>query len=85
MISNLQSGEGDGTITIQTEFPFYEPGNIVRGKIYINMKHSVHAKEIELTLKGKEKVHYIYFERRRSNNRTYEVACPRADRQCFLS
>lgn len=74
-------GEGDGTIIVQTECPFYEPGNTVRGKIYINMRHSARANEVELILKGKEKAKFIEHETRDG----HEYHHKRHNNRCFLN
>lgn len=73
-------GEGDGTIIVQTEHPYYYPGQHVTGKIYINMKHKAHAGEVELILKGKEKAKFIEHEQRENE----VVHHKRHNNRCFL-
>lgn len=51
----------NGKIQLQTEFPFYEPGNIVNGKIFIECAEPMQAEYIELKVKGKEDVKFIRF------------------------
>ena len=48
-----------GRIQLQTEFPFYEPGNIVNGKIFIEVGAQVKASHIELKVIGREKAKFI--------------------------
>ena len=48
-----------GKIQLQTEFPFYEPGNTVNGKIFIQLPAAVQTSHIELEIKGKEKAKFI--------------------------
>ena len=49
-----------GKIKLQTEFPIYEPGNVVKGKIYLDMKQEVKSNCIELILMGEESISFIY-------------------------
>ena len=44
-----------GNIQVQTEFPFYEPGNTVNGKIFIEAHKPLEASHIEIEVKGGEK------------------------------
>ena len=48
-----------GNVQVQTEFPFYEPGNLVNGLIYLEIHQGVNAKHIELEVKGSEKTSFI--------------------------
>lgn len=48
-----------GKMQLQTEFPFYEPGNTINGKIFIEVPQPVQASHIELEIKGKEEVKWI--------------------------
>lgn len=48
-----------GQIQLQTEYPFYEPGNTVTGVIYINILEAVECSHIELEVKGGEKCSFI--------------------------
>ena len=48
-----------GEIQLQTEFPFYEPGNVINGVIYINIKEALECSHIELEVKGGEKCSFI--------------------------
>lgn len=50
-----------GKIQLQTEFPFYEPGNIVNGKIFLELMHPVQASHIQIKVKGKEEAKFIRF------------------------
>ena len=51
-----------GRIQIQTELPFYEPGNVMNGKIYIEIfNEPVKCSHINLEIKGKEKAAFTRF------------------------
>jgi hypothetical protein len=50
-----------GKMQLQTEFPFYEPGNTINGKIFIEVPAPVQASHIELEFKGKEEVKWIRY------------------------
>lgn len=50
-----------GKMQLQTEFPFYEPGNIVNGKIFIEVNQDMHAEYVELKVTGKEEVKFIRY------------------------
>ena len=52
----------NGFIQIQTEFPFYEPGNTVNGTISLRVTHEITcAKDLELEVKGGRKSSFIRF------------------------
>ncbi|CDW78366.1 UNKNOWN [Stylonychia lemnae] len=44
-----------GYFMIATDKPFYEPGEVITGKVYIRCSRPIDAKHIELKIKGKEK------------------------------
>lgn len=48
-----------GNIQVQTVCEFYEPGNIVQGKIMMSLNRDVLANCVKLSLKGKEKAKFI--------------------------
>ena len=48
-----------GRIQLQTEHPFYEPGNIVSGVIYMEIMEPIEASHIEIEFKGGEKASFI--------------------------
>ena len=50
-----------GRIQLQTEFPFYEPGNLVNGKIFIEVFEQLQANFIEIEVKGQEKAAFTRF------------------------
>jgi hypothetical protein len=50
-----------GRIQVQTEFPFYEPGNLVNGKIFIEVFEQLFATFIEIEIKGQEKAAFTRF------------------------
>lgn len=54
---NFESGK----IQVQTEYPFYEPGNNVKGKIFIHIDREVYAQFIEIEVKGQEKAAFTRF------------------------
>lgn len=44
-----------GYLMLQTDKPFYEPGDLITGKIYLRIMRPIDAKHIELKINGKEK------------------------------
>ena len=50
-----------GKMQLQTEFPFYEPGNIVNGKIFIELMQPLQASHIKIKVKGKEEAKFKRF------------------------
>jgi hypothetical protein len=44
-----------GYIMIATDKPFYEPGEVITGKVYLRITRPIDAKHIQLKIKGKEK------------------------------
>ena len=61
-----------GKIQLQTECPFYEPGNVVNGIIYLEIAESVAAHCFEMEIKGGEKCSFIrhYTETERHGDET---------------
>lgn len=47
-----------GYIFVKTDQPFYYPGNMVTGKIYIRADKVLEADFIEIKIKGKEKASF---------------------------
>jgi len=47
-----------GYLYVKTDRPYYYPGNIVYGKIYIRTSVPMQAQHIEIKVKGKEKASY---------------------------
>jgi len=50
-----------GKIQVQTEFPFYEPGNTINGKVYLEIMAPCPAAYLEIEVKGGEKCSHIRF------------------------
>lgn len=50
-----------GQIQVQTEFPYYEPGNLVNGKIFIEVFQPLACTDVEIECKGAEKVSFKRF------------------------
>ncbi|CDW76085.1 UNKNOWN [Stylonychia lemnae] len=48
-----------GYLMVQTDKPFYEPGEVITGKVYIRCNTPYDAKHIILKIKGKEKGSWI--------------------------
>jgi hypothetical protein len=46
---------------VQTEKPFYEPGEQVNGKVFIQIGQAVTAKDLTIEIKGKEKSKFRKF------------------------
>ena len=50
-----------GSIQLQTEYPFYEPGNTVNGMIFIKLSSTIHNVEgLEIEVKGGAKNSFKY-------------------------
>ena len=47
-----------GYLFIQTENPYYYPGDQVKGTIFIRTERPMHANKLVINFKGKEKVKY---------------------------
>ena len=45
-----------GYMFVQTEKPFYEPGDEIKGKIYLRLDETVKAEKISMWVRGREKV-----------------------------
>ena len=43
---------------VQTEKPFYGPGEQVNGKVFIQIGTAVNAKDLTIEIKGKEKAKF---------------------------
>ena len=50
-----------GNIQIQTEYPYYEPGGTVNGKIFIQTMNPVPATHIQIEIDGKEKNKFYHY------------------------
>ena len=50
-----------GKMQIQTEHPYYEPGSMVVGKIYLMLSAPVAAQSISLIFKAKERAQFFSF------------------------
>lgn len=50
-----------GQIQVQTEFPFYEPGNLVNGKVYIDIREPLACTYIDIEVKGQEKAAFTRY------------------------
>ena len=61
-----------GKIQLQTECPFYEPGNLVKGLIWMHIDAPVALRDIEIEVKGKEKVAFTRYWTEQEGDRTVE-------------
>ena len=61
LFSDARSCFEGGKIMVQTEFPFYEPGNLIKGKIYIHIDRAMFCNFIEIRVKGVEKAAHTRF------------------------
>ena len=50
-----------GNLQLQTECPFYEPGNSITGKVFLQIHEPTEATNIKLEAKGSEKSSFIRF------------------------
>lgn len=62
-----------GYLYVKTDRPYYYPGNVVYGKIYIRLEVPMNAKHLELKIKGKEKASFLYRETIKEGERTRTV------------
>lgn len=52
---------GVGVIDIQVDKPFYAPGEVVQGKVLMNIENNVQVLEgLEIKVKGKEKTSFMH-------------------------
>lgn len=51
-----------GYLMLMTDKPFYEPGEMITGKIYLRNTMPLDAKQIDLEVKGKEKGSWVDYE-----------------------
>ena len=57
-LSQTNSKFDGGQIFVKLDRPYYYPGNQVFGKVYISCQKMVPAKNLEILIKGKEKVEW---------------------------
>lgn len=50
-----------GKIQVQTEFPYYHPGSLVNGKIFLDVSMPLACTDIQIEAKGKEKVGFVRY------------------------
>jgi hypothetical protein len=62
----------NGRIQLQTEFPFYEPGNTINGVIYLEIFNPTQANCIEIEVKGQEKVAFTRYYMENEGDRQVE-------------
>ena len=48
-----------GNIMLQTDLPFYQPNDMVTGKVYLRTTKPIDAKFLELEVSGKEKTGWL--------------------------
>jgi hypothetical protein len=48
-----------GYFIVQTDKPFYSPGEVVTANIYMRISRPLDATHIDLEIKGKEKVSFL--------------------------
>lgn len=48
-----------GYLFVKTDRPYYYPGNVVYGKIYIRLECPMDAKNLEIKISGKEKASFL--------------------------
>ena len=61
-----------GYLAVQTEKPFYSPGEMVNGTIYLRTSAPIQARHIEIRVKGIEKTKWIDFVYNRKEDGTME-------------
>merc|ERR1712166_495192 len=60
------------SINVQTEFPFYEAGNWVKGFVMIRVIEPIEMKFIEIEVKGKEKAAFTRYWTEQEGDQTVE-------------
>ena len=70
--NDTRSNFPKGRIQLQTEFPFYEPGNLVNGKIFIEVFEQLFANFIEIEVKGQEKAAFTRYWMEQDGDRQVE-------------
>ena len=61
-----------GNIVLQTDKPYYAPGEIVTGKIYLYLQQAYPGNMLELEIYGKEKVEWVVKKNKNRNNYDYD-------------
>ena len=51
----------NGSIQVQTEYPYYEPGQTVNGKIFMQIHSEMKCTEVEMEVKGKTGTAFKWF------------------------
>lgn len=46
IFDDIRSHFCEGKIQLSTEYPIYEPGNTVKGKVYLDLTHEIQAANI---------------------------------------
>ena len=59
-------------INVQTDYPFYEPGNNVKGFVMLRVTEPIELKYIEIEVKGKEKAAFTRYWTEQEGDRTVE-------------
>ena len=57
---------------MQTEFPFYEPGAVINGTVYLEIFEAMEVSHIEMEVKGGEKTSFIRYWTETEDDRTVE-------------
>ena len=62
MLASLFGGkEKKGNVTIQTEYPFYEAGNTVNGRVLIEIQEPLHAISLTIEVDASEYIHFVKY------------------------
>ena len=57
-----------GSLALQTDKPYYAPGEIITGKIYLYLQQAYPGNMLELEIFGKEKVEWVVKKTKRHND-----------------
>ena len=60
--SDPRSNHTAGNIVVQTEKPFYMPGEWINGKVYIKANQDIMCEELMIEIRGKEKCKFTTME-----------------------
>jgi hypothetical protein len=73
-----------GYLYVKTDRPYYYPGNVVLGKIYIRVERPMDAKWLEIKISGKEKASFMRDETYKQGDETRTRKVKERMSRCLL-
>lgn len=58
---DTRSAFDHGYLMVQSDQPYYQPGELVTGKIFLRITSPIDATYLEIEVRGKEKASWIYY------------------------